>query len=74
MTIRGRIVLGISAVALLFGLARAPAAFAGDPMTQDVDFKNAMSRGDGVKKDVMARDTRDPMKKDAGPKKNRLPK
>jgi pentapeptide MXKDX repeat protein len=76
MTISTRIVLGISAAALSFSLAGASAAFAGDPMSQDIDFRNGMSRGDGVRKDTMARDTvtrdtvsRGPTKKDDGVRK-----
>ncbi|MGB9117912.1 pentapeptide MXKDX repeat protein [Bradyrhizobium sp.] len=76
MTISTRIVLGISAAAVSLSLARAPAVFAQDPMTQDIDFRNAMSRGDGVKKDTMAKDTvpKDPTKKDDGIKKYGVPK
>jgi pentapeptide MXKDX repeat protein len=78
MTITTRIVSGILAAALSFSLAGASAAFAGDPMSQDIDFRNGMSRGDGVRKDTMARDTlardtvtrdtasRGPTKKDDG--------
>ncbi len=74
MTISRRIVLGISAVALSLGLARASAAFAQDPMAQDIDFRNGMSRGVGVKLDAMARDTRGPAKKDDGSKKSGVSK
>jgi pentapeptide MXKDX repeat protein len=78
MTISTRIVLGISAAILSFSLAGASAAFADDPMSQDIGFRNSLSRGDGVKKDTMARDTlardtvtrdtasRGPTKKDDG--------
>jgi pentapeptide MXKDX repeat protein len=76
MTISTRIVLGISAAVLSFSLARAPMAFAGDPMAQDIEFRNGMSRGDGVRRDTMARDTvsrdtvsRGPTKKDDGVRK-----
>jgi len=37
MTISTRIALGISAAALSLSLALAPAAFAQDPMAQDID-------------------------------------
>jgi pentapeptide MXKDX repeat protein len=47
------IATGISAAALSLSLALAPAAFAQDSMQQDVDFKNSLSRDDGVKKDTM---------------------
>lgn len=76
MTINTRIVLGISAAALSLSLARAPAALAQDPMSQDIDFRNGLSRDVGVKKDTMARATmsRDPTKKDDGMKKYGVPK
>jgi pentapeptide MXKDX repeat protein len=71
MTISTRIVLGISAAVLSFGLAGASAAFAGDPMAQDIEFRNGMSRGDGVRRDTVSRDTvsRGPTKKDDGVRK-----
>ena len=53
MTIRTRIVLGVSAAALSLGLALSPAAFAQDKMGKD----------DGMKKDHMSKDG---MKKDDG--------
>lgn len=53
MTIRTRIVLGVSAAALSLGLALSPAAFAQDKMGKD----------DGMKKDTMSKDG---MKKDDG--------
>ena len=76
MTVSTRIVLGISAAALWLNLVIAPAAFAQDPMSQDIDFRNAMARGDGVKKDTMARDPvfKGPVKKDDGIKKYGVPK
>jgi pentapeptide MXKDX repeat protein len=66
MTISTRIALGITAAALSLSLALAPAAFAQDPMKQDLDFRNSMSRDDGVKKDAISKDTgsRDSKKKD----------
>ena len=53
MTIRTRIVLGVSAPALSLGLALSPAAFAQDKMGKD----------DAMKKDSMSKDA---MKKDDG--------
>ncbi|MCK1734718.1 pentapeptide MXKDX repeat protein [Bradyrhizobium sp. 138] len=76
MTIRTRIVLGVSAAALSFGLAFAPAAFAQDKMGKDDGMmkkdtmskdgmmkKDTMSKDDGMKKDHMSKDG---MKKDDG--------
>ncbi|NUR14084.1 MAG: pentapeptide MXKDX repeat protein [Bradyrhizobium sp.] len=76
MTIRTRIVLGVSAAALSFGLAFAPAAFAQDKMRKDDGMmkkdtmskdgmmkKDTMSKDDGMKKDHMSKDG---MKKDDG--------
>ncbi|MBR0812888.1 pentapeptide MXKDX repeat protein [Bradyrhizobium diazoefficiens] len=76
MTIRTRIVLGLSAAALSFGLAFAPAAFAQDKMGKDDGMmkkdtmskdgmmkKDTMSKDDGMKKDHMSKDG---MKKDDG--------
>ena len=64
MTIRTRIVLGVSAAALSLGLAFAPAAFAQDKMGKDDGMmkKDTMSK-DGMKKDHMSKDG---MKKDDG--------
>lgn len=72
MTIRTRIVLGVSAAAL----ALAPAAFAQDKMGKDDGMmkkdtmskdgmmkKDTMSKDDGMKKDHMSKDG---MKKDDG--------
>ena len=70
MPVSIRIVLGISAAALLLSLARAPAAFAQDPMAQDIDFKNSMSRNDGVRKDAVSKA---PVKKAGGIKKDGAP-
>jgi len=63
MTIRTRIVLGVSAAALSLGLALSPAAFAQDKMGKDDGMmkKDTMSK-DGMKKDTMSKD--DGMKKD----------
>ena len=59
MTISTSIALGTSAVALSFNLALAPAAFAQDPMSRDLEFRNSLSRYDGAK---------NPVKKDDGTK------
>jgi pentapeptide MXKDX repeat protein len=74
MTISTRIALGISAAALSFSLAFAPAAFAQDAMKQDIDFKNSLSSG--AKKDTVSSDTRftDSRKKDDWMKKYGLSK
>lgn len=63
MTIRTRIVLGVSAAAVSLGLALSPAAFAQDKMGKDDGMmkKDTMSK-DGMKKDTMSKD--DGMKKD----------
>jgi pentapeptide MXKDX repeat protein len=76
MTIRNRIVLGVSAAALSLGLALSPAAFAQDKMGKDDGMmkkdtmskdgmmkKDTMSKDDGMKKDHMSKDG---MKKDDG--------
>jgi pentapeptide MXKDX repeat protein len=78
MTIRNRVALGISAAAVAFSLALAPAAFAQDKMGQDkmgkddAMKKDTMSK-DGMKKDSMSKDSmskdhmsKDGMKKDDG--------
>lgn len=82
MTIRTRIVLGVSAAALSLGLALSPAAFAQDKMGKDDGMKkDTMSKDgmkDGMKKDTMSKDdgmkkdtmSKDGMKKDDGMKKN----
>lgn len=64
MTIRTRIVLGVSAAALLLGLALSPAAFAQDKMGKDDGMmkKDTMSKDGMMKKDTMTKD--DGMKKD----------
>jgi len=73
MTIRTRIVLGVSAAALSLGLALSPAAFAQDKMGKDDGMmkKDTMSK-DGMKKDTMSKDTmsKDTMKKNDGMKKD----
>lgn len=76
MTIRTRIVLGVSAAALSLGLALSPAAFAQDKMSKEDGMmkkdtmskdgmmkKDTMSKDDGMKKDHMSKDG---MKKDDG--------
>jgi pentapeptide MXKDX repeat protein len=76
MTIRNRIVLGVSAAAVSLGLALSPAAFAQDKMGKDDGMmkkdtmskdgmmkKDTMSKDDGMKKDHMSKDG---MKKDDG--------
>jgi pentapeptide MXKDX repeat protein len=72
MTFSNRIALGISAATILLSLALAPVAFADDPMSQDIDFRNNTSRDTGVKKDRVPRDavvSRGPAKKDDGARK-----
>jgi hypothetical protein len=49
MTIVIRIAPAISVAALLLCLLFAPAALAQDAMQQDLDFKNGLTRNDGVK-------------------------
>ncbi|HLX15749.1 MAG TPA: pentapeptide MXKDX repeat protein [Bradyrhizobium sp.] len=68
MTISTRIALGISAAALSFSLALAPAAFAQDKKEDGMMKKDTMSKDDGMKKDTMSKDTmsKDTMKKDDG--------
>ena len=70
MTINTRIALGISAVAVSFSLALAPAAFGQDSMKKDDGMKkDSMSKDDGMKKDAMSKDgmkKEDGMKKDGG--------
>jgi pentapeptide MXKDX repeat protein len=69
MTISTRIALGVSAAALSFSLALAPAAFAQDKMGKDDGMmkKDTMSK-DTMKKDGMKKDTmsKDGMKKEDG--------
>ncbi len=57
MTVSTRVVLGISAAALSLSLALVPAAFAQDPMAQDVDFRNNLSKDGGFKKDTISKDS-----------------
>ena len=59
MNISTPIALGISAVALSLSLALAPAAFAQDAMSRDLEFRNSLFRYDGAK---------NPVKKDDGTK------
>jgi pentapeptide MXKDX repeat protein len=62
-----RIAPGMLAAALSLSLALAPAAFAQDSMQQDVDFKNGLSRYDGVRNDT---GSKAPIKKSYDRKKN----
>lgn len=72
MTIRTRIVLGVSAAVLSLGLALSPAAFAQDKAGKDDGMmkKDTMSK-DGMKKDAMSKDA---MSKDVGMKKDTMSK
>lgn len=70
MTIRTRIVLGVSAAALSLGLALSPdkmgkddGMMKKDTMAKDGMKKDTMSKDDGMKKDTMSKDG---MKKDDG--------
>jgi hypothetical protein len=45
------------ALTLALSLALAPAAFAGDPMSQDIDFRNGVSGTGGVRSDTTLRET-----------------
>jgi pentapeptide MXKDX repeat protein len=76
MNVSTRIVPGISAAALWLSLTIAPAAFAQDPMSQDIDFRNGLSRDIGVKRDTVSRApvSKDPAKKDDGTRKHDVPK
>jgi len=65
MTIRTSIALGISAVPLSLSLALVPAAFAQDPMSRDLEFRNSLFRYDG---------TKNPVKKNDGAKRYGTPK
>ena len=71
MTVNPRLAPGITAAACVLGLALnlAPAskAFASDPMSQDIDFRNGIT-SQGVRRDSTVRETvpRDTMKKDDG--------
>ena len=77
MTIRTRIVLGVSAAVLSLGLALSPAAFAQDKMGKDDGMKKDTMSKDSMKKDTMSKDSmkkdsmsKDSMKKDDTMKKN----
>ena len=76
MNVSTRIGLGISAAALWLSLAIAPAAFAQDPMSQDIGFRNGLSRDSGVKRDTASRATasKDPARKDDGTRTYGVPK
>jgi len=74
MTFSPRLALGISAAALALGLALNLAvlskAFAADPMSQDIDFRNSVAGQGGTRRDTTVRETapRDARKKDDGTK------
>ena len=53
---RRMIVLGISTAVVSLLVMHVPSAFAEDPMTQDIDFRNGASRADGTRKDTQARE------------------
>ena len=71
MTISTRVAPGILTAVLLFSPALAPAAFARDPMAQDVDFRNSLSRDGGVRKETVFSDS---TKKDDGMRKSGMSK
>ncbi len=71
MTISTRIAPGISAAALSLSLALAPAAFAKDPMAQDIDFRKSLCKDGGIKKDTISTGS---TKKDDGMKKDGMSK
>jgi pentapeptide MXKDX repeat protein len=58
MTISTPIAVGVSAAALSFSLALAPSAFArdADPMRQDLEFRNSLSRYDGANAEAISKD------------------
>ncbi|NPU15033.1 MULTISPECIES: pentapeptide MXKDX repeat protein [Bradyrhizobium] len=74
MTSRNRLILALSAAAVAFSVAAAPAAFADDKMGKDDGMKKGAMSHDGMKKDTMAKDgmkkddamSKDGMKKDDG--------
>ncbi len=68
MTISTRIALGISAAALSFSLALAPAFAMDDTKKDDGMMKKDTMSKDSMKKDTMSKDTmkKDTMKKDDG--------
>ena len=72
MTFSPRLALGISAAALALGLALNLAvlskAFGGDPMSQDIDFRNSVAGQGNIKRDTPVREAvpRDTRKKDSG--------
>jgi len=59
MTISTRFALGISTAALLLSLEVTSAALAQDPMSQDLEFRNSLSRRDTTSTDTIAKDTKD---------------
>ena len=72
MTLSPRLALGISAAALALGLALNLAvlskAFASDPMSQDIDFRNSAASQGGIRRETTVREAvpRDTRKKDDG--------
>ena len=58
------------AIGLALSLALAPEAFASDPMSQDIDFRNSAASQGGIRRDTTVRETvpRDTRKKDDGQK------
>ena len=59
MTISTRFALGISAAALSLSLGFASAVLAQDAMSQDLDFRNSLSRKDTTSRDTIAKDAKD---------------
>jgi hypothetical protein len=72
MTVSPRLAFGISAAAFALGLALnlafASEAFASDPMSQDIDFRNSAAGQGGIRRDTPVREIvrRDTRKKDDG--------
>ena len=72
MTFSPRLAPGISAAAFALGLALnlvlASEAFASDPMSQDIDFRNSVAGQGGIRRDTTVREAvpRDTRKKDDG--------
>jgi hypothetical protein len=72
MTVSPRLAFGISAAAFALGLALnlafASEAFASDPMSQDIDFRNGAAGQGGIRRDTPVREIvrRDTRKKDDG--------
>jgi hypothetical protein len=72
MTVSPRLAPGISAAAFALGLALnlalASEAFATDPMSQDIDFRNSAAGQGGIRRDTTVREPvpRNARKKDDG--------